>query len=336
MQRFTARQEQFLLWNRREFNRRQEVMASTTLANVGEVGDMIGNAETLPRDVWGEWDRDAVELQRDILAVYNDLAASVSTPMPIGKLIHHFRTLSDSGDVNVSLDGRSKARSDQPLTSYHGTPLPIFDSRFGYGWRQMAAASTEGFSLEPEGRLNANRKVAERLEAMCLDGESSIVVDGNQLYGMRNHPKRNTRTTGQALNGATGPQWVADVTATLKLLHDANFRVPVTLYVNFDDWFYASNTDYSTQYPNKSIAQRVREIDGIREVVVGSKINASEMFAVVKNRQVVQVLNGMPMMTRAQFRHNPEDDYDFIVMAAQALEIKFDHEDQCGIAHSSI
>lgn len=330
MLRFTKQQQEFVLNARRQHAREHAQM----LANHGT--SIIGNASPLPRDVWGEWDREGIEVQRDVLAVFNDLAASVAMPMPVGKLVHYFQTISDSGNVNISLDGRSKATTDQQLIEYHGTPLPIIDSTFSYGWRQVAAAQTEGMTLDPAGRNNSMRRVAEKLEDIALDGDSSIVVGSDSLYGLRNHPERNTRATGVvALNGATGAEWIAEVTATLKLLHNNNFKVPATLYVNWDDWFYADSTDFSTQYPNKTIAQRVREISGIENVVPADSVTANELIAVVKRRDVVQVLNGMPMMTRAQFRANPEDDYNFLVMSAAALEIKFDANSQCGIAHST-
>lgn len=334
---FTPEQQAFVLHNRRAFAANQASIAKRFgLANSASPAAMIGNASPLPKDVWGLWDREGIEVQREVLSVFNDLSASVSTPMPIAKLVHHFQTISDSGEVNVSLDGRSKGRTDQPVIEYHGTPLPILDSPFSYGWRQVAAAQSEGFQLDAAGRMNAMYKVAERLETQTLDGDSSIVVGGAQLYGLRNHPKRNTRTTGVALNGATGAQWVAEVKATLQLLHADDFRVPATLYLDWDDWFYASNTDYSTQYPNKTILQRVQEIAGVASIVPASKVNASEIIAVVKNQRSVQILNGMPLTSRAQFRANPEDDYNFVVMAAAALEVKYDAADNCGVAHSSI
>lgn len=329
---FTQAQQDLVLNNRRSFNARQVALNESIVANSG---GMIGNAFTLPRDVWGEWDREAVEIQREVLSVFDDLSSAVSTPMSIGKLIHYFQRMSDSGEVNVSLDGRSKARTDQPVLDYKGTPLPILDSSFSYGWRQMLAASTEGFQLDSGGRINAMHKVAVALEDIALTGNSKITVGSDGLYGITNHPKRNTRTTGVALNGATGAQWQTEIKATLKLLHDQNFRVPVTLYVNFDDWFYASNTDYKTE-SEKSIAQKVREIDGVQAVVPASKITAGTIVAVVKNRRSIQVLNGMPMSTRAQFRANPEDDYNFVTMAAAAVEVKYSYTDQCGIAHSSL
>lgn len=330
MLKFSKAQQEMILNARRQHEREHRIMQANHGGNI-----LVGNASPLPRDVWGEWDTESVQLQRSVLAVFNDLAASVARPMNIGKLVHFFRTSSDSGNINISLDGRSKAKTDQPLMEYHGTPLPIIDSTFSYGWRQMMAAQTEGESLEDDGRMNAMRRVAEKAEDIALNGDDAIVVGGDQLYGLRNHPNRGTRDTGEVLNGATGPEWILEIVATLKLLHDQNVRAPATIYLNWDDWFYASNTDFSTQYPNKTILQRVMEIAGVAAIVPANSVPASEIIAVVKNRELIQVLNGMPMTSRAKFRQNPEDDYDFMVMMAAAVEIKFDADENTGVAHSA-
>ena len=328
MLKFTKEQAEFVA-NARRQHEQQHASIKAMHGNA-----LIGNASPLPKDVWGEWDRDGIMIQRDVLAVFNDLAASVARSMPLGKLIHHFMQISDSSGVNVSMDGRSKALNDHPEFSYVGTPLPIIDSTFGFGWRQVLAAQTEGVSLDEGARMNSNRKVAEKLEDIVLNGDSKVVVAGSQLYGLRNHPKRNTRSTGSTLNGTTGANWVSEITATLKLLHGDNFRSPATIYLNWDDWFYATATEYTSGYPKK-ISQAVLEIPGIANIIPASKVPANNILAIVKNREVVSLLNGMPMMTRAQARHNPEDDYNFVVMAASALEIKYDAADQCGVAHSS-
>lgn len=329
MLKFTKAQQEYILNARRLHTNQHRAMQK----EYGQI--MVGNASPIPRDVWGQWDREGIAVQRELLAVFNDLAGSVSMPMPIGKLVHHFQTISDSGDVNISLDGRGKAKTDQPLIAYHGTPLPIVDSTFSYGWRQVAAAQTEGVTLDPAGRDNAMRRVAEKMEDIALNGDASIKVGEAELYGLRNHPQRGTRTTGVTLNGATGPEWLAEVKATLQVLHAANYKTDATIYVDWDDWFYAGSTDFSTQYPNKTIAQRVREMPGVGEVVPADSVPASELIAVVKQQRVIQVLNGMPMTSRAKFRANPEDDYNFLVMAAAAVQIKFDAEENCGVAHSS-
>nr|WP_242689902.1 major capsid protein [Paracoccus fontiphilus] len=298
-------------------------------------GEVIGNALSLPRDVWGEWDSESVTIQRAEMVIFNDLAATLSRPMPIGKLIHYFRTVSDSGSVNVSLDGRSKANLDKPVFDYQGTPVPIIDSTFGFGWREMAAAQSEGFALDDAGRVNAVDKVTKKLESLALDGDANIVVGGAPLYGLRNHPNRKTRTTGQALNGATGAQWLSEVTATVKLLRDADIWAPVTIYVNAGDWFFAGNRDYAANYAG-TIAKRIREIDGIANIVPSPTVAAGQIIAVVKDRRVLSVLNAMPVTTRAMFRANPEDDYNFVTLAAAAVEMKPDAAGNLAVAVSSL
>jgi hypothetical protein len=329
MMKFSPQQQAFVLNERRRHKQQHELMQKLHGNQL-----LVGNALPVPKDVWGIWDRDAVEIQRDVLSVYNSLAP-LSMAMPIGKLVHHFQTVSDSGQVNVSLDGRGKGKSDQPVIDYHGTPLPIIDSPFSFGWRQMQAAMTEGYSIDTAASNNAQRKVAEKLEDLMLNGDSSIVVGGDQLYGLLNHPKRNTRTTGATLNGATGAEWDTEMKATLQTLHAANFRVETDIYLNWDDWFFASATKYSTAYGAGTILENIMKIPNIKSITPASRVPVGNIIGVVKRREVLQVLNGMPMTTRAKARLNPEDDYDFIVMAASALEIKFDAEDQCGIVVST-
>ncbi|SMB87970.1 hypothetical protein SAMN05660772_02787, partial [Pasteurella testudinis DSM 23072] len=183
MLKFTKEQEAFIINERKNYDRKHAIMAANT------AGLLEGNALTLPKDIWATWDREAVALQREDLVIFNDLA-SISKPMPIGKLVHHFMTVSDSGSVNISLDGRSSAKTDNVVYDYHGTPLPIIDSTFSYGWRDMHTAQTEGFSPDAAARNNSLRRVVEKVEDLALNGDSSIVVGDSKLYGLRTAPQR--------------------------------------------------------------------------------------------------------------------------------------------------
>nr|WP_310616686.1 major capsid protein [Pantoea cypripedii] len=338
MLKFTKEQQALILNARRRWDMMQRNMASMHGFAVNDANgqfiaydQLVGNASVLPKDVWGEWDRSAITVQRDVLAVFNDLSASVSRPMALGKIVHYFMTLSDSGDVNISLDGRGKAKTDQPVMDYEGTPLPIIDSELSFGWRQMLAAQTEGYSLDSDAILNHQRKVAEKLEDMVLNGDANINVGGAKIYGFRNAPYRATGTHGLDLNGASGAQWVEAITSLISLLQDKNFYAPVTIYLNYKDWFYASVNDYAANYA-KTILQRIQEIPGVQALVPGSKVPANELLAVVKRSDVVQILNGMPLTMRPKARQNPEDDYVFSVLAAAAPQFKHDAEGQAGYA----
>jgi Family of unknown function (DUF6260) len=328
---FTAEQQNFVLANRRAFNATQADLAARI---GGENAGLMGNALSLPKDVWGLWDKEGLLVQRSKLAVFADLAASVSAPHPMGKLVKYFQQISNSGGATVSLDGRASIRSDKPTMTYIGTPVPVILDGFEFGWREVMAAQSEGVSLDTNAMLNSQRYVSEALESGVLNGYSTITVNGSASYGLRNHPKRNTRSTGVTLNAATGAQWVSEVVATLKLLHADNYKTPATIYLNWSDWFYASSNEFTAGYP-KTILQRVVELGGIRDIVPADSVNANEIIAVVKDRAVVQILNAMPVVTNPMMRANPQDNYQFLTMAAAAIEIKYDASDNCGIAHSS-
>lgn len=329
---YTPEQSAYVLGQRRHFN--LNAAAISTTYGLQNSTAMVGNALPVPRDVWGEWDRQAVQIHRSKLAVFDDLAASVAKPMNLGKLVTFFQTISDSGSANVSLDGRNQTRKDKPTFDYHGTALPIIDDGYGFGWREMMAGGSEGYDLPSGGRINSNRKVAEKLEDIALNGDASIKIGDAGMFGLRNHPKRRTRQTGVTLNGATGAQWLEQVNATTGLLYAANVYDAPTLYVNITDWKYARETDYAAAKGSNTIAERILQ-SGIENVVPSSSVPANEILAVVKRRDMIEVLNGMPISNIPLMRHNPTDDYNFIAMAAASIQIKFDAEDQCGVAHSA-
>jgi hypothetical protein len=158
--------------------------------------------------------------------------------------------------------------------------------------------------------------------AACIQEE----YDGEGHVAWDEVGQRNAEFT---LNGATGANWVEAVKGTLQALHAKNYRDPVTLYFNYDDWFYASVTDYQANYP-KTILARVMEIPGIQTIVPAGSVPASEILGIVKRPDVAQVLNGMPMTTRPKSRRDPEDDYIFSVLAAAAVQYKHDFIGQAG------
>ena len=327
MQKFTKEQQEFILNTRRSFNDNERQFGSNRM--------LMGCATPITKDAWGQWDENGMGVARDVLAVFNDIASTNSRSVPLSVLVSHFQQISDSGEVNTSLDGRGKAKEDQAVVSYVGTPLPIYDSVASWGWRQMLQMQAEGGNLESATISNHQRKIADKLEDMVINGVSDMVVGGDQVYGLTNHPQRNTRSTGVTLNGATGVQWVAEIKATLQLNHADNHRGPQTIYLNWDDWFYAQTEDYSATKGSNTIAQRVLQIPNVGSVVPASNVTASDIIALDKQRDVVEMLNGMPMTQRPINRLNTEDDFKIKIMAAQAIQLKYDATNQMGLAHSS-
>jgi hypothetical protein len=323
---FTQNQEQAVIAARTHFNQAQAALATQAA--------LVGNAATIPLDAWRRIDTRGVAIQRDVLAVFNALAQANSTPVGIGDLVNFYPQVSDSGEVHVSMDGRSGGNADQAAIKYEGTPVPVLDSYARFGWRQMEVMRKSPAGIDTDTIANHQRKVAEKLEDMAINGLSSIQVNGTTIYGLRNFPQRSTNTHGLDLNGATGTQWVEAFKVLVNTLIADNAFGRVTVMLNWGDYTYASMTEFTAGYP-KTILARLREIEQIAAIVPASRIPANEMFGIANmgTGEWGSVLNAMPLVTRPKARANPEDDYVFGVMAAAAPQFRSDFDGRSQIAH---
>ncbi len=149
MLRFTPEQELAVNAAREGFNLSQTAMAANA--------SLVGNAAPIPVDAWRRIDSRGAMIQRDVLAVFNRLAAANQTPVGVGDLVNFYPQISDSGEVVVSMDGRQAGRGDQANVKYVGTPVPAFTSDARFGWRQMEVIR-KGGSLDTDTIANHQRK----------------------------------------------------------------------------------------------------------------------------------------------------------------------------------
>ncbi len=325
MLRFTPEQELAVNQARETFNQSQTAMA---------VGDFVGNAISVPVDAWRRIDSRGAMIQRDVLAVFNRLAAADTTPIGVGDLVSYYGQVSDSGEVNVSMDGRGTGKADQANVKYVGTPVPVLTSEARFGWRQMEVLRKSPTSLDTATIGNHQRKVAEKLEDMALNGLPSAVVGGQTIYGLRTLPQRNTATHGFTLASSSGAQWLTAFQSMLNQLIGDNAYGKATVFLNYGDWLYASINEFVAGYP-KTILQRLQEIQQVAEIVPASKVPADEIIGVagLQTGEWGTILSAMPLVTRPKARHNAEDDYAFGVIAMAAPQLKADYDGRAQIAH---
>lgn len=324
MLRFTQEQELAVNQAREAFNRTQAALAA----------ELVGNSIAVPVDAWRRIDSRGAMIQRDVLNVFNRLAAADTTPVGVGDLVSYYGQVSDSNEVNVSMDGRGTGKADQANIKYVGTPVPVLTSEARFGWRQMEVLRKSPNSLDTATIGNAQRKVAEKLEDMALNGLSSAVVGGQTIYGLRNFPQRNTATHGLTLTSATGAQWLAAFQSMFNQLIGDNAYGKATVFLSYADWLYASINEFVAGY-QKTILQRLQEIAQVAEIVPASKVPANEIIGVagLQTGEWGTILSAMPLVTRPKARHNAEDDYAFGVIAMAAPQLKADFDGRAQIAH---
>lgn len=284
---------------------------------------------TLPRDVWGMWDREALEISQKELVIYNDLVSSVGMSIPVGKTVHNFRRTSlQEAPVVGSFDGRQRPEIDIHTTDYVGTAVPFYANAWGFGWAEYEAAVSEGFTdIDTIGRRQTFRKHAEKMEDICVNGDSAMVYNGTQVYGLTNFTKRKTITKGVTnLNGATGPQWKAEIAKIVKTFSDQHKYQNITLYVNFDDWRYAQTKFYDpddARFSMQKIADEVQLYPQIGSVIANKTVPANTIIALTKDTDTISLLSRMPLTIIPIFRLHPHDEFKFEVWGSLAPEFKY-------------
>lgn len=329
MLQFTKEQWEQVKAARARFNQRAVAMAANEAI-------LEGNSLSIPVDAWRRIDSRAQMLARSRLAVFNRLAQASTIPVSIADLVNFYPQVSDSNEVMVSMDGRNTAKADAAAVSYVGTPVPVMTTSVRMGWRQMEVLRKGGSMLDTATIANGQRKMAERLEDMAINGLSSVNVNGATIHGLRNLPARNTYAHGFTLASATGAQWLtAFKQAITAALGDNNFG-RLTVFINIGDYTYADTTDYSAAYSG-TILQRLRAIAQIAEIIPASSVPANEILGIsdLDAGEWGGILSAMPLTTRPKTRQEPEDDYVFGVIAAAAPQFRSDANGQSQFVHGT-
>lgn len=331
MLKFSAEQQAAVMAARAGFNQRATAMAANSAAMTFE-----GNSLAIPLDAWRRIDSRAQALARSRLPIFNRLAAASTIPVSIADLVNYYPQVGDSGDVLVSMDGRNTAKADAPVMKFVGTPVPILTSNARMGWRQMEVLKKGGSMLDTVSIANNQRKIAEKLEDMALNGLSGINVDGNTIYGLRNLPSRNAFVHGFTLSSATGAQWLTAIKQVIAQAMGDNQYGQVSIFVNQGDYTAADTTDYAANYSG-TILQRLGTISQVKEIIPAASLPANEIIAIVDldAGEWGGILSAMPMTTRPKTRLEPEDDYVFGVIAAAAPQFRSDYNGQSAFVHGT-
>lgn len=280
--------------------------AGEQLLKVLEAGGEISPAAlrtltTLRRDEWIAFDEALVEEGVIRLKGVADLlAAGLTIPVAnaMGKTVFQYEQVTDMNPAQVSLDGASRTENDRQEFDIENLPLPITHKDFFINLRTLTASRNRGESLDTTQVRTAGRLVSEELERMLFQGGKTF--GGNTIYGYMNHPNRNP-VNFEAVGGAwanaakTGAQIIADVLTMIAAAETDRYYGPYWLYVprnssvKLEEDFKANS--------DKTIRQRIMEIDGIRAVQTVDQLTASNIILVQATVDVTAMVEGIPLQT---------------------------------------
>lgn len=326
-------------WNdlsvvREHFHQTEEGLAS--------LEPVVNAAAVLPRDAWLELDGITRRVMRadEGQAWMADLMP-LAKPVNIGKLVHLNRVSSDAGSVTRSMSGQVPVPIDKVTYDYRGTPVPIFATGYGREWREWNTLQSENFDALADDQEAHSAKLRRDNALYVLNGDSTIVVQGYQAYGIRNHPYAKSINIGAGgsninLTTATPDQVDAFFTGPFGAMLDANFIVgKVNLYVSPEiarAWDRAYST--STGLKPGSLMDFVKSNRRVNKIEVSFELSGNEFFGFVPNADYIRPLVAMATSTVAMPRMHPRANYQFELWNAMGIEIRADFNGRSGVFYS--
>lgn len=317
----------------------------------------VFNATALRKEEWIMLDRRLTMVQRQRLRAWADLSAAANFGGFDGfaKMTLEYEAMSDPGEAVVDMDGLTEGRNDAPVFKLRSVPLAITHSDFWLSSRKLAISRNTGTPLNLTLGEAAARRVAEMVEKTLIGtvtgthygtvSTGPTAHDGNsQAYGYTNFPQRQIKTDLTTPTGSNPDDTLLDILEMRDLMYAANFFGPFMLY-HGTDWDVYLDNDYGvingTGYgfaPNKTLRNRIREVEGIMDVrrldFLTSSTNPFTLLMVQMTSEVAEAVNAMAI-TPIQWETKGGFQLNFKVMSIQVPLLKFDYNENCGIVHAT-
>jgi uncharacterized linocin/CFP29 family protein len=255
---------------------------------------------TLRKDEWIMFDTAILRAAQARLRVVADLRGAGLTfniPNGMGKTVLEYEKMSDINDASISMDGLRLGENDRPEFQAAYLPLPIIHKDFSFSARQIMTSRNGGSPLDTTMGELAGRKVAEMAEKLTLGKLDTYAYGGGTIYGMTNFAGRISKTiTSPAATGWTPAIHLTEVLNMQALSRAAYHYGPWMLYYS-TAWAQYLDNDFSSSYPNKTLRNRIREIDGISDVRTLDYLEDYEMVMLEMDAQTMRMVIGMDVVT---------------------------------------
>jgi uncharacterized linocin/CFP29 family protein len=309
-------------------------VAQRLLQSGGNFNSLRTNAVLL-RDEWRSFDNTVVDITRENLvgvAEVMDRGLIYDLPNALGSLTLEWQELLDDlVDAEVSMSGLNEATKDRLNYGTRAMPIPLIHKEFFYNLRFLEAARRNGRQVETDHAAVATRKVAEKIEALLFSG---LVIAGSvgAIYGLLNHPNRNTGTSTGAWATMTGDQIVADIIRMIAIQVAIPFAGPWVLFIPL-----AAAAHFGDDYKpasDKTIMERVLAIPGIDRIIATPKLTGNTALLVQMSSDVVQMIDGL-QPTMVEWETKGGFEFNFKIIAIMLPRVRASGNLKSGIVHFS-
>lgn len=291
---------------------------------------------TLRKDEWKLLDEAVIPAAKERLRIVADLIGAGLTfniPNGMGTTVLQTENVSDVTGAIISMEPARKSEADRVEYSLVNLPLPVIHKDFFISARQLATSRNLGTPLDTTMAALCGRRVAEATEDLFISG-SSLQFGSGSIYGITNFPQRLTHVMhNPTLSGWTPAKTIQELLAMKQQSQDAFHYGPWMLYTS-PRWDQYLDDDYSTLKGDDTLRDRVKKIEGIRDVRTLDRLTGLQMILVQMTTDVIRAVQAMNPTT-LQWETNGGLSLNWKVMSIIVPQIRADHNGNTGIVHGT-
>jgi uncharacterized linocin/CFP29 family protein len=170
----------------------------------------------LRKNEWEELDRQVVAAAIPPLRLLNILVSRglTRTLGSLGTIVAQYNAIGEMTAANATIRGHASVEKDLIDVTLAGVPVPVIAKEFEIDERFLQASRMLGDGLDVANAAAAARVVAEKMEDMLINGDTSLNLLGQVVYGLTTHPARTTNTA----TGFGGGVWSAAIDNAVKTI----------------------------------------------------------------------------------------------------------------------
>lgn len=290
--------------------------------------------DTLSKDEWVQFDEVAIEESIIRLRGVGALrAAGLTIPIPnaMGKTILQYEKLGDMNAAEVDLSGLSRTEDDTVDLDLFSVALPMTHKDFNINLRTLEASRTRGESLDTTKARISSRKVSEMIEYMLFNGLTKK-FGAASVYGLTTEPNRNVGSLGTTWVTESGENILAKVLAMIDVLVADGFYGPYWMFLP-TAFGNALNRDFKAN-SDKSIIQRLREVEGLVNIIVADQMPALSVVIAQASKDVMAMGIGEEIQTIEWDQYGGMQ-MAFKIFAIQVPVIRSTRSLKSGVVHFS-
>lgn len=290
----------------------------------------------LSREEWERLDSAVIGMAKQRLNAYADVVnAGLTRQSSVAALYTKWRVASERIAADVTMDFRTQLTQDRTDKYIYGVLIPIISAFYSLGRRELLASRAAGQDIETFEAEEAAAAVAEKAEDILINGETSVVVQGNSIPGYRTLAARDTGTAAAYGGGDFGT--ISNVyptfTGILSALAAKRYYGPFRCYIHNTQ--YHQMLDVYTDGSGQNAIQRVLQLPQIQSIEANDLMaTAGDLLMVQMTRNVVDIELALSMENR-RWEAPDGSAMFFVVMMSAVPRLKTDYEGNAGIAHAT-